>query len=43
MDVATIDLRMAETRRKIADAQLEKAKHGVLGTDATTDLASDLV
>lgn len=34
LDTATIDLRAAESRRKIADAQLEKARAGVLGIDA---------
>lgn len=34
LDMATIDLRMAETRKKIAGVQLEKAKHGMLGIDA---------
>ncbi|XP_006458264.1 hypothetical protein AGABI2DRAFT_176683 [Agaricus bisporus var. bisporus H97] len=36
LDMATIDLRMAETRRRIADAQVEKAKLGVLGIDGST-------
>lgn len=31
--MATIDLRAAEGRRKIADMQLEKAKTGSLGID----------
>ena len=34
LDLATIDLRAAEIRRRIADAQLEKAKNGALGIDA---------
>lgn len=36
LDMATIDLRMAETRRRIADAQVEKAKLGMLGIDRPT-------
>lgn len=36
LDMATIDLRMAENRRKIAAMQLEKARHGVLGVDSTS-------
>lgn len=35
LDLATIDLRAAETRRKIADAQLERAKTGTLGMDGS--------
>ncbi|KXN90520.1 hypothetical protein AN958_04192 [Leucoagaricus sp. SymC.cos] len=42
LDMATIDLRMAETRKKVADAQLEKAKQGLLGIEgAPTDSTSD--
>lgn len=33
LDLATIDLHMAEERRKVADVHLEKAKAGVLGID----------
>jgi len=33
LDMATVDLRAAEGRRKIADMQLEKAKTGSLGID----------
>lgn len=33
-DMAAIDLRAAEARRKIADSQMEKARAGVLGIDA---------
>jgi len=34
LDMAAIDLRAAEQRRKAADLQLEKARAGVLGVDA---------
>jgi len=32
--LATIDLRAAEIRRRVADVQLEAARNGVLGIDA---------
>jgi hypothetical protein len=34
LDIATIDLRAAENRRKLADSQVEKARAGVLGINA---------
>ena len=34
LELSTIELRAAETRRMVADAQLEKARQGVLGIDA---------
>lgn len=34
LDTATLDLRAAESRRKVADSQMEKARAGVLGIDA---------
>ncbi|KAF8636635.1 hypothetical protein AX17_003444 [Amanita inopinata Kibby_2008] len=34
LDVATLDLRAAEARRKVADSHLEKARVGMLGVDA---------
>lgn len=34
LELATIDLRAAENRRKVADSQVEKARAGVLGIDA---------
>lgn len=37
LDVATLDLRAAEFRRKATSAQLEKAKAGVLGVDYVKD------
>ncbi|PFH50057.1 hypothetical protein AMATHDRAFT_4307 [Amanita thiersii Skay4041] len=37
LDMAVLDLRAAEARRKVADAHLEKARAGVLGVDATPD------
>jgi hypothetical protein len=37
LDMAALDLRMAEARRKIADTQLEKAKQGMLGIDFVPD------
>ncbi|PPQ64026.1 hypothetical protein CVT24_009400 [Panaeolus cyanescens] len=40
LDLATIDLRAAETRRKIADAQLERAKTGTLGIDGSDTLVA---
>ena len=40
LDMATIDLRAAETRRRIADSQMEKARAGVLGMDAMQDLSA---
>ncbi|KAF8163147.1 hypothetical protein B0H34DRAFT_309465 [Crassisporium funariophilum] len=40
LDMATIDLRAAETRRQIADMQLEKAKSGSLGIDALSIVMS---
>jgi len=33
VDMANIDLRMAQGRRKVASAQAEKAKQGTLGID----------
>ncbi|OBZ75726.1 hypothetical protein A0H81_04436 [Grifola frondosa] len=33
LDMASIDLKMAERRRAIADAQVEKARAGALGVD----------
>jgi hypothetical protein len=33
LELATIDLRAAEMRRRVADAQLEMAKTGTLGID----------
>jgi hypothetical protein len=36
LDTATLDLRAAEGRRRVADSQLEKARAGVLGIDAGT-------
>jgi hypothetical protein len=33
LELATIDLRAAEMRRRVADAQIEKAKAGALGID----------
>ncbi|THH20364.1 hypothetical protein EW146_g988 [Bondarzewia mesenterica] len=35
LEFATIDLRAAEQRREVADAQLEQARAGMLGIDAT--------
>jgi hypothetical protein len=32
--MAAIDLRAAESRRRVADAHMEKARNGVLGVDA---------
>ncbi|KAF8894451.1 hypothetical protein BD779DRAFT_1668968 [Infundibulicybe gibba] len=34
LELSTIDLRAAEARRKVADAQMEKARFGLLGIDA---------
>ena len=34
LDMAAMDLRAAETRRRIADSHMEKARAGVLGIDA---------
>ncbi|THG99648.1 hypothetical protein EW026_g2742 [Hermanssonia centrifuga] len=33
LDLSSIDLRMAEKRRKVTNAQLERARAGVLGID----------
>lgn len=33
LDTATIDLRAAELRRRVADVQYEKARNGALGVD----------
>lgn len=33
LETALLDVRMAEKRRKIADAQLELAREGVIGVD----------
>lgn len=33
LDTATIDLHAVELRRKVADAQHEKARNGLLGID----------
>lgn len=40
LDMATIDLRAAEARRKVADGHLEKARAGMLGIDAVPPLAT---
>ena len=34
LDMAALDLRAAEARRRIADSHMEKARSGVLGIDA---------
>lgn len=34
LDMAAIDLRAAEQRRKVADLQFEQARAGMLGVDA---------
>ena len=34
LDMATIDLRAAEARRKVADSHLERARVGMFGIDA---------
>jgi hypothetical protein len=33
LDMAVLDLRLAEQRRRIADDQLERAKNGALGIE----------
>ncbi|EPQ58402.1 hypothetical protein GLOTRDRAFT_98973 [Gloeophyllum trabeum ATCC 11539] len=33
LEISSFDLKLAEERRKVADAQLEKAKVGALGID----------
>lgn len=38
LEMATIDLRAAETRRIIVQAQAEKAKLGLLGVDYQTEV-----
>jgi len=41
LDLAAIDLRAAENRRKVADSQVEKARAGVLGIDAHVNQLTD--
>ncbi|OCH95489.1 hypothetical protein OBBRIDRAFT_720338 [Obba rivulosa] len=38
VDVASIDLRLAESRRQIAEKQVEKARAGVLGIDYVAEV-----
>ncbi|KAF8230742.1 hypothetical protein L208DRAFT_1400137 [Tricholoma matsutake] len=38
LDTATLDLRAAESRRKVVDSQMEKAHAGVLGIDTVVQL-----